>query len=187
MSLSRHVLLAAALALAAAVAAAERPLRVDPEQTRIDIVVKATVDSFTGRLQSCSPAITIGDDGRVASARVSFHFRDVLTGKPKRDRAMHDWQRTDQFPDGEFVLESLAPGPDGATQASGQLTFHGVTRPVSFPVSVTKQDSVYAIDGDAAVDVRDYGLPVIKMFAVLKVDPVVHVKFHLQARLDHAG
>lgn len=180
----RTLLLAAAGLLLAAVPlrAAERPLRVDPGQSRIDIAVKATVDSFTGRLSAYVPEIVVGDDGRVVSARLAFRFMDVVTGKPKRDQAMHNWQRTKEFPDGEFVLAALTPGAEGAGQARGRLTFHGVTREIVFPATVTIHGDACAIDGDAAVDVRDFGLPVIRMMGLLKVDPVVHVRFHLQGR-----
>lgn len=163
--------------------AADRPLHVDFTQSRIEVAVKATFDSFTGRLSAYEPSLSVGDDGRIATARIAFHFRDVVTGKPKRDRAMHEWQHTPEFPDGEFVLTTLAPAADGTILATGRLSLHGVTRELSFPVTFTQQGSTSAIDGDAAIDVRDFGLPVIRMFGLLKVDPVVHVKFHLQGRL----
>lgn len=175
----------AGLVLAALpLAAAEKPLQVDVDQSHIDVVVQATLDSFTGRLAAYDPVILVADDGRITAARLGFHFADVLTGKPKRDRAMHEWQHTAEFPDGEFVLTALAPASDGRIRASGRLTLHGVTRELTFPVSLTRQGSLHAVDGDAAIDVRDFDLPVIRMFGLLKVDPVVHVKFHLQGRVS---
>lgn len=187
--IQRTLLLCAAALLLAALPlrAAQRPLRVDFDQSRIDIVVKATVDSFTGRLAAYEPSLTLGDDGRIAAARIAFHFRDVFTGKAKRDKAMHDWQHTDEFPDGEFVLAALDPTGPGQALVRGRLLLHGVAHDISFPVTFTRQDSTYAIDGDAVIDVRDYSLPVIRMMGLLKVDPIVHVKFHLQGRADDEG
>jgi len=160
--------------------AAERPLLLDLTRSRVEVVVKATVDSFTGRLTRYSPAVLVDEGGRIVSARLAFHFRDVATGKDKRDTAMHTWQQTETFPDGEFVLASLAPAPDGSYTASGRLTLHGVMRELQFPVTVLRDGGLLAIDGDATVDVREFGLPVIRMFGLLKVDPRVHVRFHLQ-------
>ncbi len=159
-----------------------RTLQIDPLQSRVDISVQATVDSFTGHLQHCEPVITLGDDGTITAVRVSFHFRDVATGKAKRDAAMHEWQATDKFPDGEFVLASLAPVQPGQFKARGRLTFHGVTHELAFPVAITTDHALYAIDGEAALDTREFGLPVIRMFGLLKVDPLVKVSFHLQGR-----
>ncbi len=164
--------------------AAERPLVIDLAQSRVEIVVRATMDSFTGKLARFDPAVGVGDDGRVVSARLAFHFLDIATGKEGRDKAMHKWQETGKFPDGVFVLTSLEPAvaPDSGFVAVGRLTLHGVTRDLRFPASVIRDAATYAIDGDATVDTREFGLPIVRMMGVLKVDPLVHVRFHLQGR-----
>lgn len=172
------------LATAGATAAAERPLAIDFSQSRVEIAVKATVDSFTGKLARYEPAVLVDESGRISSARLSFHFRDVATGKAGRDEAMHKWQKTDSFPDGEFQLSSLEPAANGGFTAFGRLTFHGVTREVRFPVSIRRDGPVYAVDGDATIDTREHGLPIVRMMGVLKVDPLVHVRFHLQGSLQ---
>lgn len=173
------------LALAAATGlCAERPLPLDLAQSRVEVAVHATVDSFIARLQRFSPLIQVDDTGRIVSARFTFAFRDLLTGKPKRDAAMHEWQHTDTFPDGTFVLASFDPAASGNNTftARGHLTLHGVTRELSFPVTLMRDGDLYVIDGEAPLDTRDFGLPVIRMFAVLKVDPLIRVRFHLQGR-----
>lgn len=166
-----------------AATAAERALTVDLRQSRIEIIVKATMDSFTGRLDRYEPTIIIEDQG-VVSARICFQFKDVFTGKAKRDEAMHEWQNTTTFPEGAFVLSSLTPGAagEGGLVARGQLTLHATTRELAFPVSVQRDGALYAIDGEATLDTREFGLPVFRAFAVLKVDPMVRVRFHLQGR-----
>lgn len=165
-----------------ALAAADRTLVLDPVQSRVEIGVKATVDSFTGKLAQPAAVVSLAPDGSVATARLAFKFRDILTGKEKRDRAMHDWQQSDTFPDGEFVLVSLAATAPGQFNARGRLTFHGVTRELVFPVTIALDQAVYAIDGEAVVDTREFGLPIIRMLGLLKVDPLVRVRFHLQGR-----
>jgi polyisoprenoid-binding protein YceI len=170
------------LATAAPRLLAARTLLIDTQQSRVDVVVKATVDSFTGHLTHCDPVITLGDDGTIQTVRVPFHFHDLVTGKDKRDSAMHEWQQTDKFPDGEFVLSSLQPLQPGRYTAQGQLTFHGKTHELSFPVAVSIDHAIYAIDGEATLDTRDFGLPIIRVFGLLKVDPMVTVNFHLQGR-----
>jgi polyisoprenoid-binding protein YceI len=159
----------------------------DPAQSRVEIIVKATVDSFTGRLAKFDPDVTVGADGRIAAARVRFKFADVQTGKEKRDKAMHEWQQTELFPDGEFELVSLSPGNDATWRAQGRLTLHGRTQLLDFPVTIVTQQEICAIDGEAVVDTREFGLPVIRMMGLLKVDPLVHVRFHLQGRKQEAS
>jgi len=170
--------------LAASVAAAANvPLVLDTAQSRVAVEVHATVDSFTARLQAYEAAIAVDPDtAQVSQAHVSFRFTDVLTGKDDRDKQMHDWQDTAHFPDGSFRLLTLTPEAAG-WMAAGTLTMHGQSREIRFPLTVTHEGDLYAIDGVATLDTRDFGLPVIRKFMVLKVDPVVLVRFHLQGRL----
>ena len=178
----RYILLAAGIA--ASLTGAERPLVIDYAQSRVEIVVKATVDSFVGRLNVFEPAVSLAEDGAVKSARLAFHFRDLATGKEGRDKAMHQWQDTERHPDGVFVLASLEPAvaPAAGLVAIGRLTFHGVTRDLRFPASVVRDGETYALNGNATIDTREFGLPTIRLLGVLKVDPLVHVKFYLQGR-----
>ncbi|MEX2044891.1 MAG: YceI family protein [Opitutus sp.] len=169
-----------AMSLAAVLNASAGTLEIDRAHSRIDVDVKATGDSFTAHLTNYEATIALGDDNRITGARLTFHFRDLDTDKDKRDKAMHTWQNTDAFPDGEFTLTSLEPAAGGGFTALGRLTFHGVTRELQFPVSVQRSEAVYAVDGDAPLDTRDFGLPIIRMLGLLKVNPVVHVRFHLQ-------
>ncbi len=183
----RSLFVLAALLLGGALPGHAARLACDPAHSRVEVIVKATVDSFTGRLERYDAEIACGPDGRIATARVRFRFTDVVTGKDKRDRAMHEWQQTGQYPDGEFTLDALTPGAAGNWLARGRLTFHGRTQALEFPVTIVSQGDVCAIDGEAVVDTRGYGLPVIRMMGLLKVDPLVHVRFHLQGRKEEAS
>lgn len=156
-------------------------LSVDYSLSRIEIAVKATMDSFVGKLAIYEPDIVVNDQGEIVSARLTFHFRDVFTGKQGRDKAMHTWQHTDDFPDGTFVFTRSEPNHEGLANAEGQLTIHGVTRSVRFPLAIARQGTRYVIDGDVPVDTREFSLPIIRLMGLLKVDPIVHVRAHLQA------
>jgi polyisoprenoid-binding protein YceI len=162
--------------------AAERPLAFDPALSSVDVVVKATVDSFTGHLSDYRLTGVVDDNGRVTRAELTFHFKDVLTGKAKRDAAMNEWQQTDKYPDARFTLQSLEGDAGRGWRARGQLELHGITRQLEFPVAVTRDGPSYAIDGDATIDTREFGLPIIRLMGLLKVEPIVHVKFHFQGR-----
>lgn len=158
----------------------ERTLNVDKTGSHVDIAVKATVDSFVAKLTDYAPSIQIDPEtGTVTGAKVSFHFADVKTGNEKRDREMNAWQQTDQFPDGNFTLSALTAGTDHKFTAHGSLTLHGVAHDVAFPVTITRVGTATNVEGEAEVDTRWFGLPVIRKFAFLKVDPVVVIRFHL--------
>jgi polyisoprenoid-binding protein YceI len=159
--------------------AASDKLTINEEQSHVDIEVKATVDSFAGSLNRYDAEVVVAD-AHVVSAVIRFRFGDVHTGKGGRDEAMHEWFETKKHPDGVFTLASLEPAADGRFKAHGTLLMHGVSRELVFPVAVITDRTRYAIDGVATLDTREFGLPVIRKFGLLKVDPLVKVRFHLQ-------
>lgn len=170
------------LCLAAALSAAGQPLVVDKAHSRVEVAVKATVDSFVATLSDYDASIVLDSTtGQVRTATFGFRFIDVLTGKKDRDREMLQWEDADHFPGGRFELISIENSPASAHLAKGRLTLHGVTRELVFPVAITTDHPRIAIDGTVTVDTRDFGLEVIRKFVVLKVDPKVEVRFHLQA------
>ena len=170
----------AASLLAADASAAEAQLMIDRANSRGDLAVKATADSFVGKLTDYSATVTVEPDtGMVTAARVAFHFRDIKTGNPKRDREMNGWQQTEKYPEGDFTLDSLAPVAPGKFTVRGRLTLHGTTHGLSFPATITRAGANVAVDGEAVVDTRVFGLPIFRKFALLKVDPLVVVRFHL--------
>jgi polyisoprenoid-binding protein YceI len=161
--------------------AAERNLVVDRALSRVEVGVKATVDSFVAKLSVYDAAIRLDATApHVTAAVFRFKFADIKTGKPDRDEQMNAWQQTATFPDADFTLSSLTPAAEGRFLARGRLRLHGVERELSFPVSITSDQTLFAVDGEAKFDTRDFGLPVIRKFALLKVDPLVTVRFHLQ-------
>jgi hypothetical protein len=48
---------------------------------------------------------------------------------------------------------------------------------VEFPVNVSKAADTYTVTGEATIDTRNWKLKVIKMAFVLKVDPLVTIRF----------
>jgi polyisoprenoid-binding protein YceI len=177
----RRLALAVALALPLAARASGPSVRIDNAHSRVEVLVKATIGSFTAHLQTFDAAIRLATRaGPVEAARFSAPFDSIRTGVAARDRDMNAWQETSRFPRVEFRLTAIAPAGGAAYAAHGRLSLHGVSRDISFPVSITAGGGLWAVDGEATVDTRDFGLPVIRKFVVLKVDPVVRVRFHLQ-------
>ncbi len=168
-------------------AAAPVPLRIDREQSRIEIDVTATLGSFVGELADYEAQVEVDPESRrVQAAELVFRFADVVTGEDRRDRHMHAWQDTVHFPEGRFELQDLRIGAGGRVTASGRLTLHGQTHGLSFPITILTENRTVVIDGEAPVDVERWGLPAIRNFLIFRVNPVVMVRFHLQGEAPHA-
>jgi len=164
------------LLLPLALAAADRPLKADRSRSYVDVDVKATADSFTARLEAYELQATIDDKDRVKSAVLTFRFADLKTGKAERNAGMLEWLGGGE-PTGRFELGILALTPSGQGQANGNLTFHGKTAIVEFPVNVVQANGATVITGEATIDYRNWGLKVFRKLGVLKVDPEVNIRF----------
>jgi polyisoprenoid-binding protein YceI len=168
--------LAALVLLPLALSAADRALKVDPARSYVDVDVQSTTDNFTAHLDAYALRANVDDKGRIKSASLTFKFADLKTGKPDRDSKMIEWLGGDE-PTGKFDLGILALTPDGQGQANGTLAFHGTSALVEFPVNVSKAADTYTVTGEATIDTRNWKLKVIKMAFVLKVDPLVTIRF----------
>jgi len=173
-----------AVFLISSAAAAERTVTMDPARSRLEVNVKANVDKFTAKVSGFQADIRVDDSSRLPTAAVvRFRFDAIKTGKPDRDKEMNAWEQSGAYPDVSFTLTRITASPRGGYDAEGQVHLHGVDRPVHFPVTVALQGEKFVVDGQAALDTRDFGLPVIKKYLVLKVDPHVGVLFHVEGSL----
>ena len=154
----------------------------DKARSSVEIDVKATGDSFTGKLNSYT-AVIQGNKATKKPSKVTFNwgFADLKTGKDKRDKKMISW--LENKTKGSFVLSSFTKRGDGQMWAKGNMTIHGVKQVVLFPAKVIFNGDKVTIRGSATIDTRKFNLPIIRMFGLLKVDPLVKVRFKLRGKL----
>jgi polyisoprenoid-binding protein YceI len=184
----RWFLVLPGLAAAQLPAADWQNLVLDDNRSVIEVEVRSTFDVFTGRLQRFTAVILVNPDAqRVESARLDFKFADLRTGRTRRDRDMLEWEQNAAHPAVHFELKRLVRTAAEPVQAAGRLTMHGVEHAITFPVTFLIEGVVYSIDGELALDYRDYGLPMIRKFLLVTVDPHLRVRFHLQGRLAGDG
>ncbi len=174
---------ALALLLTFTARAAELPLKINPAQSKIEALAKASMHSFTASITSYDAQVTIDDTThRPTAASLTFNCSALKTADEKRDREMLKWLEHDKIPVCSFILSTLAPIEANRYTATGKLTLHGQTRDLSFPITLTHEAATasYSIDGETTLDTRDYALPLIRKFALLTVKPTLTLRFHLQ-------
>jgi len=155
--------------------AADRALKIDRTRSFVDVDVDAT-KNFTARLEAYDVQATVDDNGKVRTAVLTFKFADLKTGNTSRDTDMIAWLGGGA-PVGRFELGNLAVTASGLGQASGRLTFHGITERIEFPVTITRADGAYTITGETTIDHRDWKLKVIRKAFLFTVDPEVRIRF----------
>lgn len=179
MMIASRILLQAAVVAAVAITTRAAQLEIDPQQSKVEVVVSSTVDSFVGHLDKyqanieCDPAAVLP-----ARADVSFDFADLKTGNTDRDAAMLKWLGYDSNRIASFHLMSWKQS--GNTNiATGELMIHGVKQSVQMPVVIKQGNNAWDISGQAFIDYRDFNLPKIRKALILTVNPKLVVRYHL--------
>jgi polyisoprenoid-binding protein YceI len=118
-----------------------------------------------GRTEDVTGQLTVSGT-TVTEARFEVDLTTVTSDESRRDGQFQGRiMETDQFPTATFVLTApvdLGAEPDDGeqvtTDASGDLTLHGVTRAVTIPLTAERNGNSFAVDGTIVVTFADYGI-----------------------------
>jgi polyisoprenoid-binding protein YceI len=158
-------------------------LTLDPKQSKIEVAVTATVDSFVGQLEKYQADINCTPTAHLpTTASVTFDFKDLKTGNPSRDTEMLGWLDYKNNPAGSFMLNNWKTLGTNHW-AEGALTIHGVKKIIAMPVTITVTGANWNIAGSADINYRDYDLPIIRKMLLLTVAPHLHITFNLTGTL----
>jgi polyisoprenoid-binding protein YceI len=167
------------LALVFVSATNARPLQVDHAASEITFEARATMHRFSGTAESWTLDVDVSADGsQPKAARLVLELDGLKTGNESRDEEMMRWMERAEYPTIEFVLTGIASREGGYT-ATGDLTLHGVSRPISIPVSISGEGGRWSLEGRVAIDHREYGLKQFRKLGLLSVAPRVDVHFRI--------
>lgn len=133
------VLFAAILGLPALPALAAEEFRIDPEHSFIHFRVSHLGIAWVqGRFNRFEGEFAFDEQNPANSiATVTIDTASVDTNHAERDRHLRsdDFLDVRRFPNATFVGTGLEPQGDDRAVLSGELTLHGVTRPITIEVA----------------------------------------------------
>jgi polyisoprenoid-binding protein YceI len=116
-----------------------------------------------GRTNDVRGELTVEGASTVTAATVTAGLQALESDEDRRDNAIRTrGLETDRFPESTFVLrgplELPAPqaGTDVSVTATGDLTLHGVTRPVDVPLEARWSGTTIEVVGTIPVAFADY-------------------------------
>jgi polyisoprenoid-binding protein YceI len=143
-----------------------------------------------GRTPTVSGTITI-DGTKLTAASIEADMSQLTTDDSRRDRSAKEALDTGQFPSATFVLTSPIDLGDAATTgaktavtATGDLTVHGVTKSVQFPLEAQLTGNNIVVVGSLDVLFSDYGVTAPTSRIALSVDD--HGEMELQLFFSRA-
>ena len=176
---SRRLVLWGVLALTVPATAAAQTSTVD-----FNVSGSSTVRNWTCTAQgtiAVTPATAgtpvPGFDKGVQSATVTVPIKAFQCPSDEMTQHLNEAMKSDKFPEIVYRLEKYEIA-GGQPQAAGTLTIAGVTKPVSFPVTLTAADKGVQVAGNTRVEFSTFGLePPTVFLGMLKVGPQIRVEF----------
>jgi polyisoprenoid-binding protein YceI len=110
--------------------------QIDPTHTSVEFAVKhLMISTVKGRFSDVKGSLALTDAGE-ASLDVTIGAASITTGVDARDTHLRsaDFFEVEKFPELRFVSTSATRQGDG-WRLEGDLTMHGVTRPVTLAVT----------------------------------------------------
>jgi polyisoprenoid-binding protein YceI len=122
-------------------------------------------NTAVGRTPEVTGTMTVEGD-QVTAAEVEVDMTTLQSDEDRRDNAIKSrGLETDSFPTGTFRLTEPLALPDGvesgervSTSATGELTLHGVTNPVTLEVEAELRGDSAVIVGNAPVAMSDFDI-----------------------------
>lgn len=148
----------ALLLLASAAARADKAWVFEPGQALVSVELGPAHARLALTSLGMSGRVRELDDGSV-QAEVRVAVSSFTAGSPGRDRQVREEGQAPQFPEIVFQGSAASPGGDGTLRLQGSLTFHGISRPLSIPVTVVRTQRATFGHVVFALHLRDFGLP----------------------------
>jgi polyisoprenoid-binding protein YceI len=155
-----------ALALAAgAASAATETLNLDPSHTRVGFSIRHFFTPVRGEFKNVKGTITLDQASlKDSKVEVAIETASINTNNEKRDNHLRsaDFFDAEKNPTITFVSKSIDVKDNKGTM-TGDLTMHGVTKPVTLAVEVggigkMGQGTIAGFTASGKIDRKDYGL-----------------------------
>ena len=131
----------------------------------------------TAQVRSGSSTAAPGFGTGVQSATLTVPVGDFECPDETMTEHLLEAMKPAEFAAITFRLESYEASSDGA-EASGTLTIQDVTKPVSFPISLTPSGAGVEIAGELGLDMTEYGVePPVVLLGLLRVRPQIRIEF----------
>jgi len=148
-------------------------------------------NTAVGRTPNVSGTLTLSGT-TVTAVEVTANLLTLQSDDDRRDSSLRRQAlETSQYPNASFKLTQpieLGSLPaNGATlseTANGELTLHGVTRPISIDVKATRDGGMITITGSMPIVFADFNIQKPTSFIVLSVND--HGVMELQLHFVHA-
>ena len=138
-----------------------------------------------GRTPTVTGTITF-DGTTLTAATIEADMTAITTNDSRRDDNVQDALETDQFPTATFTLtepidlgDAVNTGAATTVEATGDLTIHGVTTPVTLPLEAQLVDDTIVVVGSIDMTLSTYGVEAPTAPIVVSVSDDAQIELQL--------
>lgn len=162
----RRIIVTAAAAASLCAPALAADFAVDTNHTQAEFtVVHLGFSHVRGQIPITGGAVSAADNGLPSAIAVTLSAKDIDSHSADRDRDLRggDWLDVEKFPVMTFVSRQISGTPDSFT-VIGDLTMHGVTKPVTLAAKEEgkmtdgRGRTHFAYSASTTIDRRNWGL-----------------------------
>ena len=180
-------LLASALLCGSVASAQTVTLRVDPEQSHVAFTLDAVLHTVHGTFQVSGGDVTLDPKSAEMSGEISVEAGSGRSGNETRDRKMsNEVLEVAKFAVVSFrpqrVGGAVAASGDSTVEVSGVFAVHGVSRPLTVPVTLHIENGRYIAKAHFVVPYVQWGMKDPSTFA-LRVGKEVSIDLTLVGRV----
>jgi polyisoprenoid-binding protein YceI len=159
-------ILALASGLAGSAAAAPETLVIDRNHSDASFQVRHFVSNVRGRFTDFTGTI-MADAAKPEASSVEFTLKtaSIDTAQANRDKHLQsaDFFDAEKFPEITFKSTSVKSSGKNKFDVSGNLTMHGVTKPITLPVTYmgsvgAGKDAKHGFQTTATINRKDFGI-----------------------------
>lgn len=151
-----------------------------------ELLLRGNLDQdVTGRTNEVTGTFVIAG-GAVKSGALSVKIDTLSTGTPMRDdMARRVGLESDKFPTATFELTEPIPlgapsaGQDVKVKATGNMTIHGVTKPLTFDLDARWSGDTIEVAGTAPITLSEFGVDVGGFAIAARVDDKATIELQL--------
>ncbi len=143
--LARAAAVAAAFVVAGSVPSLAADYALDTDHTQAEFTVRhLAISTVRGQVPLTSGTISIGPGDLPTAVSATLDVANIETQDADRDKELRgsEWFEVDKYPTMTFVARKVS-GTPAAFTIEGDLTFHGVTK----PVTLTAKEEGKIVDG----------------------------------------
>jgi polyisoprenoid-binding protein YceI len=154
-------------------------MRANKESSQISYTANHSLHDWTGVNKDVNAVIVLDDTGNtVQKVAVSALVADFDSQNSSRDSHALEVLESLKYPKVQFVSTSISQQNE-ELDVKGNLTFHGVTKPVQFKATSKKKEKGLVVEGEIPVSLEAYKVE-RPSFMLVKTEDLIKINFHIE-------